>query len=100
MEVNYETLFAAARRAGAALGQADPESLSRAVERAARLLREGKAKLLEANARDLAAMAADGTFLSRYDLPQPSPGPYEEGREYRYGKTKLTVCRRSGSVRP
>ena len=25
--------------------------------------------------------------------------PYERGREYRYGKTKLTVCRRSGSLR-
>ena len=30
----------------------------------------------------------------------PLQAPYEEGREYRYGKTKLTVCRRSGSVRP
>ena len=70
MEVNYETLFAAARRAGAALGQADPESLSRAVERAARLLREGKAKLLEANARDLAAMAADSPLRDRLLLTE------------------------------
>ena len=30
-------------------------------------------------------------------LPQPEP-PYEQGRDYRYGKIKLTVYRRHGSV--
>lgn len=29
----------------------------------------------------LSAQAADGTFLSSYDLPQAQPGPYEEGRD-------------------
>ena len=33
-----------------------------------------------------------------WTLP-PVPPPYEAGREYRYGQIKLTVCRRSGSVR-
>ena len=32
-------------------------------------------------------------------LPQPEP-PYELGRDYRYGKIKLTVYRRHGSVEP
>ena len=27
------------------------------------------------------------------------PPPYERGREYRYGKIRLTVCRRAGSDR-
>ena len=29
----------------------------------------------------------------------PLSAPYEGGREYRYGKTKLTVCHRGGSVK-
>ena len=33
-----------------------------------------------------------------WTLP-PVPSPYEAGREYRYGQIKLTICRRSGSVR-
>lgn len=28
----------------------------------------------------------------------PLAAPYEVGREYRYGKIKLTICRRAGSV--
>lgn len=28
----------------------------------------------------------------------PLEPPYEAGREYRYGKIKLTICRRAGSV--
>ena len=35
---------------------------------------------------------------AEWTLP-PVPSPYEAGREYRYGQIKLTVCRRSGSVR-
>jgi len=31
-------------------------------------------------------------------LPSLNP-PYEEGRSYRYGKIKLTICRRAGSER-
>lgn len=31
-------------------------------------------------------------------LPSVTP-PYEAGREYRYGQIRLTLCRRSGSVR-
>lgn len=65
MEANYEKLFVAARRAGAALGTTDAARLRRTVERAARLLREGQARLLEANARDLEAMAADSPLRDR-----------------------------------
>lgn len=36
---------------------------------------------------------------SEYQLPRLA-APYELGREYRYGKIKLTVCRRQGSDRP
>ena len=32
-----------------------------------------------------------------WSLPPLEP-PYEAGREYRYGKIKLTICRRAGSV--
>ena len=32
------------------------------------------------------------------ELPPLAP-PYEQGREYRYGKIKLTICRRAGSER-
>lgn len=32
------------------------------------------------------------------ELP-PLALPYEQGREYRYGKIKLTICRRAGSER-
>ena len=35
---------------------------------------------------------------AEWTLP-PVPPPYEVGREYRYGQIKLTVCRRSGSVK-
>ena len=34
---------------------------------------------------------------AEWALPPLAP-PYEWGREYRYGKIKLTVCRRNGSV--
>ena len=34
---------------------------------------------------------------AEWTLPPLAP-PYEWGREYRYGKIKLTVCRRNGSV--
>ena len=65
MEANYEQLFAAARRAAAALGTTDPERLGRAVRTAARLLREHAPQLLAANARDLEAMAADSPLRDR-----------------------------------
>ena len=34
---------------------------------------------------------------AEWSLP-PLESPYEAGREYRYGKIKLTICRRAGSV--
>lgn len=40
MDTQYETLFAAARRAGAELARTDDATLSRAVVKAAALLRE------------------------------------------------------------
>ena len=33
-----------------------------------------------------------------WTIPTPEP-PYEAGREYRYGQIKLSLCRRTGSVR-
>ena len=35
---------------------------------------------------------------AEWSMPELA-APYEAGREYRYGQIKLTVCRRSGSVR-
>ena len=35
---------------------------------------------------------------AEWSAPELTP-PYETGREYRYGQIKLTLCRRSGSVR-
>ena len=35
---------------------------------------------------------------AEWELPALPP-PYERGREYRYGKIRLTVCRRAGSDR-
>ncbi len=34
---------------------------------------------------------------AEWNIPPLAP-PYEAGREYRYGKIKLTICRRNGSV--
>ena len=65
MEANYEALFAAARRAAAALGTTDPERLGRAVRTAAQRLRAHTPQLLAANARDLEAMAADSPLRDR-----------------------------------
>lgn len=85
MDTQYETLFAAARRAGAELARTDDATLSRAVVKAAALLRENTESLLAANALDLAAMAADSPLRDRLRLTperiaaspptwNPSPG--------------------------
>ncbi|WP_064974312.1 glutamate-5-semialdehyde dehydrogenase [Alistipes provencensis] len=68
MDTQYETRFAAARRAGTELARTDDATLSRAVVRAAALLRENTEKLLAANALDLAAMAADSPMRDRLRL--------------------------------
>ncbi len=68
MDTQYETLFAAARRAGAELARTDDATLSRAVVKAAALLRENTERLLAANALDLAAMAADSPLRDRLRL--------------------------------
>lgn len=65
METNYETLFDAARRAGDALGVADPARLGRAVQQAAGLLRAATDELLAANARDMEMLAADSPLRDR-----------------------------------
>lgn len=53
----------------------------------------------------LAAQAADGTFLTQYDLPQPQPGPYEAGQDLcqayldLYGdRERLTLVRGQSSI--
>ena len=68
MDTKYETLFAAARRAGTELARTDAATLGRAVTTAARLLRTHADSLLEANALDLAAMAADSPLRDRLRL--------------------------------
>lgn len=66
--MEYNTIFAAARRAGTELARTDAERLGRAIVRAAALLRENTEKLLAANALDLAAMAADSPMRDRLRL--------------------------------
>ena len=57
--MEYDTIFAAARRAGKELALVDAGRLSRTVAKAAALLRENAGKVLAANALDLEAMDAD-----------------------------------------
>ena len=54
---------------------------------------------------ELSAQAADGTFFSKYELPQTTPGTFEEGRDVQqeylslYGdKENLSVVRAGGVV--
>ena len=68
MNTQYETRFAAARQAGAELARTDAGQLSRTLVKAAQLLRTHTAELLEANARDLGAMAADSPLRDRLRL--------------------------------
>ena len=54
-------------------------------------------------AEELADLAAGGTFLETYPLPQADPGPYEEGRDIRAEYLalyagELTVTRSAGSA--
>ena len=51
--MEYESLFKAARKAGTALADVEPERLGRILQHAARLLRGHTPALLEANARDI-----------------------------------------------
>lgn len=66
--MEYDTIFAAARRAGTELARTDTQRLGRAIVRAAALLRENTGKLLAANALDLEAMAADSPMHDRLRL--------------------------------
>lgn len=66
--MEYDTIFAAARRAGTELARTDTQRLGRAIVRAAALLRENTGKLLAANTLDLEAMAADSPMRDRLRL--------------------------------
>lgn len=66
--MEYDTIFAAARRAGTELARTGTQRLGRAIVRAAALLRENTGKLLAANALDLEAMAADSPMRDRLRL--------------------------------
>jgi len=57
--MEYESLFKAARQAGTLLAETETERLGRTLMHAAQLLRTHTPRLLEANARDLEAMAPD-----------------------------------------
>ena len=61
--MEYESLFKAARKAGTALADVEPERLGRILQHAARLLRGHTPALLEANARDIEAMPASSPML-------------------------------------
>ena len=73
------------------------------------LLRQYEASQPEQRVRqaveELAGQAADGTFLEQYEIPQVTPGDFEQGRDIRqeylalYGQEDaLTVVRSEGSV--
>ena len=66
--MEYESLFKAARKAGTALADVEPERLGRILQHAARLLRGHTPALLEANARDIEAMPASSPMLDRLRL--------------------------------
>lgn len=66
--MEYNTVFAAARRAGTLLARTDTDRLGRVILRAAALLRANTEKLLAANALDLEAMAADSPMRDRLKL--------------------------------
>ena len=66
--MEYDTIFAAARRAGNELALVDAGRLSRTVVKAAALLRENAGKVLAANALDLEAMDADSPMRDRLRL--------------------------------
>lgn len=66
--MEYESLFKAARKAGAALADVEPERLGRVLRRAAQLLCEHTPALLAANARDLEAMPASSPMRDRLRL--------------------------------
>ena len=66
--MDYESLFTAARKAGTALTDVEPERLGRILQHAARLLRGHTPALLEANARDIEAMPASSPMLDRLRL--------------------------------
>ena len=66
--MDYESLFKAARKAGTALTDVEPERLGRILQHAARLLRGHTPALLEANARDIEAMPASSPMLDRLQL--------------------------------
>ena len=68
--MEYESLFKAARQAGTLLAETETERLGRTLMHAAQLLRTHTPRLLEANARDLEAMAPDSPLRDR--LPSPT----------------------------
>ena len=68
METNYRSLFEAARKAGAALGNLPAERLSEAVRTAADMLRSHMPEILAANAEDLAAMDPASPLCDRLRL--------------------------------
>ena len=82
--MDYESLFKAARKAGTALTDVEPERLGRILQHAARLLRGHTPALLEANARDIEAMPASSPMLDRLHrrracLLYTSPSPRDRG---------------------
>ena len=66
--MEYESLFKAARQAGTLLAETETERLGRTLMHAAQLLRTHTPHLLEANARDLEAMAPDSPLRDRLRL--------------------------------
>ena len=79
--MEYESLFKAARQAGTLLAETETERLGRTLMHAAQLLRTHTPCLLEANARDLEAMAPDSPLRDRLrSASPPSPPTWKPSR--------------------
>ncbi len=65
---SYEALFRGAQRAAASLLEADTATLDRTLRRTAAALRDNAARLLEANAGDLAAISPEAPMYDRLKL--------------------------------
>ena len=70
--MEYESLFKAARQAGTLLAETETERLGRTLMHAAQLLRTHTPRLLEANARDLEAMAPDSPLRNSMAVDRDS----------------------------
>lgn len=67
-DTSYEALFRAARHAAATLAETDTQTLGRTLRRTAAAMRDSAARLLAANAEDLAAISPEAPVYDRLKL--------------------------------